>query len=185
MRRLSGFLLLAAPILAVAIVGCQPRERSTHPTPAAAIPIDVTEVDAEAIDAAVKERKGKVVLIDVWATWCPPCVKNFPHLVELHHKYADKGLACMSVSLDERGRTGASYKEDVRNFLTKHNATFPNFILTRNEKSRDYLIHEFGYGGSIPFMVMFDKSGKKVWDREQDDLSDKELDKLIQAELAK
>ena len=50
-------------------------------------------------------KKAKLTLVDAWATWCGPCKENFPHLVEMHQKYAGKGLAVVSLSLDDPDRS--------------------------------------------------------------------------------
>ena len=52
-------------------------------------------------------KKAKLTLVDAWATWCGPCKENFPHVVEMHEKYAGKGLAVVSLSLDDRDEAQA------------------------------------------------------------------------------
>ena len=177
-----------AVLLALAVgAGCQPpdaRSPSTSPQPTAAIPVDVTEVKFEALDVAVKERKGKVVLIDFWATWCPPCVESFPHFVDAHKKYADKGLVCVSVSMDKLWERGKYSKAKVSQFLVQQGATFPNFVAI-DPADEDRISERFGLGRGIPCKVLFDKQGKRVWDSEEEYLSDAALDKRIEAELAK
>lgn len=134
----------------------------------------------EVLDAAVKQHKGKVVLIDFWATWCAPCVKKFPHLVELHRKYADKGLVCMSVTLDDEEDKGKALT-----FLQDKGATFPNFILTATSKDEEKKQEErYGLRGSIPYMVAFGRGGEKIWDS-RDKKTDAELDEFIEMQLAK
>src|SRR5689334_22084768 len=60
----------------------------------------VTPVDAAGLKRAVAARKGKVVLVNFWATWCIPCVEEFPDLVRLHNKYKAQGLDFVPVSVD-------------------------------------------------------------------------------------
>ena len=148
--------------------------------PVAPIPVEVREANSSDLDAAIKERKGYVVLVDFWATWCGPCRARFPHFVETHKKYAENGLVCMSVSMDK-----PKEKREVLSFLKEHAATFPNFLLVGDARDEEQIVQQFGYNHTIPFVALFDKTGKKVWDRGSKELSDSGLDRLIETELAK
>lgn len=61
--------------------------------------------------------KGKVLLVDFWASWCPPCVQSFPTMEELHRRFKDRGLVIIAVSVDEKATA-------VELFLKKHPASF-------------------------------------------------------------
>lgn len=183
MRTLSLAVLFALAVAAGCSAPSDPA--SDAPPPAAAVPVAVSEARYDGLVAALEDRKGKVVLMDFWATWCGPCVKKFPHLIATHKKYADKGLVCMSVSLDPHGRNEVYEKADVLAFLKKHDATFPNFVLMGRAADDAKIVQRFGLNGSIPFLALFNKSGERVWDSEQSDLSDAELDQRVEAELAK
>src|SRR5262249_17803397 len=93
----SSLSVLALALVAVRAAD-EPKEKGKD--------VEVKEVKFDDLDKAVSDRKGKVVLVDFWATWCAPCVKKFPHFVELHKQYKDKGLACISVSMDKEGPKG-------------------------------------------------------------------------------
>jgi thiol-disulfide isomerase/thioredoxin len=124
--------------------------------------VTVQEIRAAELEKAIKDQKGKVVLVDCWATWCPPCVRDFPHLVERHKKYSDKGLVCMSLAMDKLG--GGEYdKNAVLSFLTSKGATFQNFIAIEPGQDKPQLNNLLGDFSSIPTMVLFDRNGRRVW----------------------
>ncbi len=52
---------------------------------------------------SLSDFKGKVVILDFWATWCPPCVVEIPHFIELYKQYKDQGFAMVGISLDREG----------------------------------------------------------------------------------
>jgi thiol-disulfide isomerase/thioredoxin len=147
--------------------------------------VAVSEVKADGLEKAVADRKGKVVLIDFWATWCGPCVKKFPHLVQTQKKFRDRGLVCMSVSMDPRGEKDKYDKGEVLKFLKDKGATFPNYVLLGYAADGEKVDRHFGLEGGIPFMVLFDKAGRRVWTSEEKKLGDEELDRLIEDQLTK
>ena len=62
---------------------------------------DVKPADGAALKKIVAAQKGKVTIVNLWATWCGPCVEEFPDLVKLHNAYKAKGLSFISVTIDE------------------------------------------------------------------------------------
>lgn len=121
-------------------------------------------VDYRNLVEEVKSQRGKVVAVDVWATWCPPCMKNFPHLVGLHQKYKDQGLVCVSVSLDL-----SVYPQDGKmrseKFLTEKKATFPNYLLEDPIK----VLEENWKTSGPPVWFVFDRQGRRVGKFTSDD----------------
>ncbi len=67
--------------------------------------------------ADLQELRGKVVYMDFWASWCPPCVKSFPFLNQLEHEMKEQGVHVIGVNLDEKVK-------DAEEFLAKHPAHF-------------------------------------------------------------
>lgn len=115
--------------------------------------VELTVVKYDDLIKAVRDLRGKVVVVDVWATNCGPCKKEFPHLVELHKKYADKGLVCISVSVDPTKNQANALK-----FLTEKNATFPNYLL---DEEWGYWSEKWVVKG-IPAVFVFNKAGKRA-----------------------
>jgi peroxiredoxin len=71
-------------------------------------------LDSTPLTKTIADYRGQVVLINVWATWCPPCVVEMPSIQKLHEAYAPKGLRVVGVSIDNPGMTQA-----IRDFMSK------------------------------------------------------------------
>lgn len=100
----------------------------------------------------VKEWDGKVLMINFWATWCPPCRKEIPAFIELQEAYKDKGLAIIGVSIDS--------KDNVIDFVDPMGVNYPVLIADQNGIS---LAKAYGNRyGVLPYTVFVDRSGKIV-----------------------
>ena len=76
-------------------------------------------VDATPVRKTLADFHGKVILLNVWATWCVPCVVEMPSIQKLHEQFADRGLQVIAVSVDDAGA-----EEKIRGFLVEHGLTF-------------------------------------------------------------
>jgi thiol-disulfide isomerase/thioredoxin len=81
-------------------------------------------VKLSAFEEALAKHKGKVVVVDFWATFCIPCKKEFHRQVEMQQKYGKEGLVCISMSIDQ-----PEDKDAALQFLIKEKATFENFLI--------------------------------------------------------
>ncbi len=101
----------------------------------------------EGQEITLASLKGKVVLLDFWATWCAPCRESIPQLVNLHKNYQKKGLQVIGMSVD-RGEA-----EVVRRFSMSMDIPYP-ILLTSEE-----VTHTFGVT-ALPTTFLIDKEGK-------------------------
>jgi len=91
--------------------------------------------------------KGKVVMVDFWASWCEPCKQSFPAMEELHHRFSDKGLVIVAVNVDEN-------RADMEAFLKKNAA---NFAVLRDSAQK--LVATAGIA-TMPSSFLIDRDGK-------------------------
>jgi len=101
------------------------------------------------------ETKGKVVLYNIWATWCKPCVNEFPDLVKLYNNYKSKGFELVFISVDE----SETIKERVIPFLEKNKVDFKTYY--NDFKNLDDFINYYDkkWEGAIPSTFIYDKNG--------------------------
>jgi thiol-disulfide isomerase/thioredoxin len=124
--------------------------------------------DATDLNWMIAEQRGKVVLVDFWATWCTPCVEGFPHTVGLANKYRGQGLAAISVSLDDP----ADFVK-VNRFLVTQKANFPHLI-SKYGGGTDSM-DAFELDAAVPHYRLYDRAGKLryQWNGMPDDLEEK------------
>lgn len=130
--REAAAVLLAAALLTV---GCSGPERAGETLPldapeTTAMPIDVAlqPVTFEEWVAELDSMKGSIVVVDLWATWCIPCIERFPKMVEMSERYAGRGVRFVSLSLDDRD--DESTIPQVTAFLERNRATtMSNYLM--------------------------------------------------------
>ncbi len=95
----------------------------------------------------LSEYRGKVVLLDFWATWCDPCREEIPHFVELQNEYRDRGLQIVGVSMDDG-------PEPVRDFYQRFKMNYP--VVMGNATTGEL------YGGvlGLPIAFLIDRDGR-------------------------
>lgn len=107
------------------------------------------------LDNILNSNKGNVILFSFWATWCKPCVEEFPDLIKLYNNYKDKNFKIILISID--------FKEDINTklvpFLKEHNVNFPIYFddFNKQEELIDYF--DKNWEGGIPSTYIFDKNG--------------------------
>lgn len=129
------------------------------PTVDSSLKIDI--LDWDQTQAIVAAHPGKVVVFDLWATYCPPCLKELPGLVALQEKYPDS-VVCVSVCLDYEGDPAispAQVEPDIRPVLEKLKAHKVRNILLSTSTDDLFKVIEHQ---SMPVLYVFDQSGKRV-----------------------
>ncbi len=132
--------VLVALMLSVAVVGLAQQTKAPN--------FKATASDGSTIE--LQKLKGKVVVVNYWATWCPPCRQEIPGFIDVYKQYKAKGLEIVGVSLDEKGW------EVVKPFMAKASINYPIVLPDEVLKS--------GYGSieAIPTTFFVDKNGNIV-----------------------
>lgn len=137
----------------------------------------LTEVDSEALKQTVTGLKGKVVLVNFWATWCAPCVAEFPDIVKLYQKYHAKGLEVIAVSFDMEAPTAIP-------FLDRQKADFINLWKSPKQEDNAFMTSfDKECLGALPVSWLFDQKGKRVYFT-MGKIDTVELEKLIDGLVA-
>lgn len=82
----------------------------------------VNKIKLEELNALLERNKGKVVVVDLWATWCPPCRKEIPGFINLYNKHKGNGVEIIGIAFDENGA------EVVPSFMKKTGINYPVYL---------------------------------------------------------
>lgn len=137
MIKISKFLLIIFVIFTLFCSG--KKENKTNVTNN---DFTLTSLDGE--EYTLSKLKGKVVIVDFWATWCPPCRREVPHLVNYYNKYKDKGLIVLGVSAEDQ--------QTLDTFRKENNVTYP-ILLGTNDVFKKFEVR------SIPHTLFIDRKG--------------------------
>ncbi len=110
---------------------------------------DFSLMDVSGQSRNVSEWQGKVLVINFWATWCPPCLEEIPHFIDLQDKYGHQGLQFLGIALED--------VDAVTSFATKIGINYPLLV---GEQEVIKLAGKFGNViGGLPYTVILDRSG--------------------------
>lgn len=130
-----------------------------HRAPAAPDAPNVQGTTGAGITKAIRSYPGKVVVVNLWATWCEPCVEEFPELVRLSDAYKGKDVVLLSVSLDE-----PEDRAKVVRFIQSQKAAFPVLMRTNGAEKVEQFISPLDkkWTGAVPTTYIFNRAGKPV-----------------------
>ena len=118
---------------------------------------DLRPLDESGYTRFVASSKGKVLVVNFWATWCAPCRKEMPELVALAAKYRARGLEFATVAIDEE-----SDRKTAADFLDKAKVPPPTFIKNFRSDEKFISMVDPRWAGGLPFTVVYDRAGKKA-----------------------
>lgn len=156
-------------LLLLAVVGCEEKTVSsssgsaTSATPtapatkAAEVTLQLKSIDE--LQQLIASKKGKIVVVDVWSTYCEPCMNEFPGLVDLHKQHGPEKVACISLCANYAGlgKPEDEVAEPLK-FLKSQGATFDNVLST----DPDTKLYEKLKIASVPTIFVYDREGRLV-----------------------
>lgn len=156
MRKLLAVLIAAISIFSAGCTSVQEQSRELTSNISKTMP-KFSAVDANGKNVSSEKLKGKVLIIDFWASWCPPCREEIPGFIELQKRYGDMGLQVIGFSCDRLAK-------EHNAFLKKKHVNYPSiFLSTRNgDTIRAAFEKEIGSINAIPTTLIVDKKGKIV-----------------------
>jgi len=140
--------VLAAPLVAACA-------KSDDTPKEVAVGKPIPPYSAATLDGATRsiaEQKGKVVLLNVWATWCAPCREEIPYLQSLYDRHASNGLEVIGVSVDARGSEGT-----IREFSKDFRMTYPIWL------DPDEKVQTLYMALGVPASYLIDRDGVLRW----------------------
>ena len=156
-KRRGMFLLAISAFMfsAIALTGCSDSESgpgatsSPKPSP--------TPMLVSSVPQSLEQFRGKVVLLDLWATWCPPCIREIPGFVKLQEKYRDKGFEIVGVSLDPVDPRGGGGAAAVAPFMQKMGINYTIWLVNSYDALGKYPL-----GQGYPTTYIINREGRPV-----------------------
>jgi len=114
-------------------------------------------VNEAAYSKVIAAHKGKVLLVDFWATWCEPCRAEMPQLVKLEQRLRARGFDLVTVSADEPEQEAAAAK-----VLKDDGVAGPAYLKKAADDDKFIAAIDAKWGGALPALFLYDRTGRKV-----------------------
>ncbi|QEC53944.1 peroxiredoxin [Anseongella ginsenosidimutans] len=139
----------------------------------AASPVSLEEIDEAGIRSLLKNDSDKLRLINLWATWCGPCIIEYPELVTVHRMFMGRDFEFISLSADNPAQ-----KDKALKFLEEKNSVLKNYIFNKEDKYALIEAIDSEWDGALPYTVLVEPGGKVVY-RQQGPVDLLELKRAI------
>jgi len=124
-------------------------------------PVKLDTITAAGIRDLVKNNTGKLRLINVWATWCGPCVSEFPEFITMNRMYRHRDFEFISISADEPAK-----KEKALQFLQEQQASATNYIFNIDDKYKLIEAIDPKWQGALPYTLLVEPGGKIIYSKQ-------------------
>jgi peroxiredoxin len=149
------------------VFGCSIKwhEKESHTAEAdsewATHPVTLDTIDSAGIANLVKTNSDKLLLINVWATWCGPCVNEFPSLVDINRMYRRRDFQFISISADDPAK-----KDKALKMLKSLHAANSNYIFNIDDKYQLIDVVDPNWDGALPYTMIVEPGGKIVYSKQ-------------------
>jgi thiol-disulfide isomerase/thioredoxin len=138
------------------------------------LPVTLESIDVQGVKDLIRnELSGKLRLINIWATWCGPCITEFPYLVIIDRMYRQRSFEFITISADKQAR-----REDALNFLKKKEASNRNYIFNDDDVYKLIEAVDPDWQGALPYTLLIEPGGKIIYHK-QDVIDPYRMKKLI------
>jgi thiol-disulfide isomerase/thioredoxin len=127
----------------------------------AAEPVEVSLIDEAGIKDLLKNNTDKLRLINVWATWCGPCITEFPDFIDMNRMYRARDFEFVSISADDPAQ-----KEKVLKFLKGKEASNKNYLWSIEDKYKLIEAIDPKWQGALPYTILVEPGGKIVYGKQ-------------------
>lgn len=136
-------------------VACSDRDNNKSETVSDNVLQKVEVIDDAGFSKLIKERKGKILLLNFWATWCIPCRDEFPDLVKIANKYQSQNVEVIGISADYQDEI----ESKIQPFLKSQHASFKNYV--KNVEDDEGLINSINpeWSGALPATFVYGTDG--------------------------
>jgi thiol-disulfide isomerase/thioredoxin len=122
------------------------------------LPVTVEKIDISGIQKIIKNASDKLRLINIWATWCGPCVTEFPELIKINRMYRQREFELITISADSPVK-----QEEVLTFLRKNYSATQNFLFNSEDKYALIEAVDKDWPGGIPYTLLVQPGGKIIY----------------------
>ncbi len=121
-------------------------------------PVPLDEIDVAGVKGVLANQGDQLTLINLWATWCGPCIIEFPELVNLQRMYGQRNFRVVTLSVDR-----PELKSKVKDFLEEKQAAFPNYLYGGADKEPLFELIDPQWQGNIPYTMLIAPGGEVLY----------------------